>query len=248
MDQESFALDGLRPNSTTNLFGVIQIHSDSLCFIPPLWAQVQLIGREQVGNTSRIIVNDTYQLSSHSGDWQPSSSSEILSSLPNSIEGVIYSLPFSLSVPSNMPTSFQIYDPDQDFVCCGIYYTLEVRVSSMDESVIQPVHFYRSSNRRSSLQSNNNSTNDVKVIGEGEEEEADDEEESMPKRVFWGITKQSKQRWQYELEFPNTFDLVTSKSGSISVRLRSVYGNRKEIKGDCCLIGCQIIQSIHLEG
>jgi hypothetical protein len=241
MDQESFVLDGLRPNSTTNLFGLIQIHSESLCFIFPVWAQVQLIGMEQIGNTSRIIVNDTYQLSSRPGDWQPSSS-VLLSSSPDSMEEKVYSLPFSLSVPSNMPISFQIYDQNEDFVCCGIYYTLEVRVSSINQSAIQPVHFYRSNNKNYSLRSNTSTDDGVMEEGEAVEEE------SIPKRVFWGITKQSKQRWQYELEFANTFDLITSKSGSISVRLRSVYGHRQEMNGDCCLIGCQIIQSIHLDG
>lgn len=226
MDQESFALDGLRPNSSTNVFGMMQIHSKSLCFIPPVWTQVQLIGREEIGNTSRVIVNDTYQLSNRSGDWRPSLS---LSSSVDTIENV-YNLPLSLSVPTNLPASFQIYNQGP-IICCGIYYTLEVKVSSIEQSIIQPIHFHRS-NKNSNLI----------------EKEEEEEEYTIPKRVFWGISKQSKQRWQYELEFPNTFDLVTCKSGSISIRLRSIYGQNKEIKGECCLIGSQIIQSIHLEG
>lgn len=220
MDQEYFALDGSRPNSTTNVFGIIQIQSKPLCFIPPVWTQVLLIGREEIASTSRIIVNDTYQLSSSPDDWRLMLSTNS----SNDTTDNVYNLPFSLSVPNSLPASFQIQNQGP-FICCGIYYTLEVKVSTMDQGVIQSIQFYRS-NKNSNL--------------------IEGEECDIPKRVFWGITKQSKQRWQYELEFPNTFDLVNCKSGSVSVRLRSVSG--QEMKGDCCLIGCQIIQSIHLEG
>ncbi|KAG2210283.1 hypothetical protein INT47_003268 [Mucor saturninus] len=220
MDKASFALDGSRPNSTSNVFGIIQIQASEQCFIRPIWTQVQLVGREEIASTSRIIVNDTYQISNNPDDWRP-----LLSSTTNSSDENVYNLPFSLSVPNSLPASFQIQNEGPSLVCCGIYYTLEVKVSTMETGVLKAIQFHTSNNN----------------IMEGEEEC------DIPKRVFWGITKQSKQRWQYELEFPSTFDLGQCQTpSSISVRLRSVSG--QEMKGECCLIGCQIIQSIHLEG
>ncbi|KAI8985815.1 hypothetical protein BDB01DRAFT_849667 [Pilobolus umbonatus] len=66
---------------------------------------------------------------------------------------------------------------------------------------------------------------------------------SAPRRVFWGIS--NKLKWQYELEFPQIFDITSNRSGLISIRLRSTcYRNTSE----SCLIGCQLIQSVHLEG
>jgi hypothetical protein len=195
---------------------------------------VQLIGKEQIGDTCRTIVNDTYQLSTYPDDWKS------CSSLSSSVDSTVseYSLPFSFPVPSNIPTSFQIYDQQEECVSCRIYYTLVIKVSSVSQIVLQPVHFHRSNmiQCRSILFNQENITKE------------EEEEYIVPKRVFWGITKQPKQRWQYELEFPNNFDLVTCKSGSISLRLRSVSGRKSETKKGCCLIGCQIIQSIHLEG
>lgn len=229
LNQESFALIS---NSNTNVQGIIQIESTSSCFIAPVWVQIQLVGKEHIGNQSRIIVNDTYHLSSNPDDWSPSF---LLRSTIDRIEN-IYTFPFSISVSNNMPSSFQIYDEQQDDgIICGIVYSIQVKVSSIDQKIIEPIHFHRSERK---LLSN---------IGNMVEEQ-EDKEFTIPKRVFWGITKQAKQRWQYELEFPNTLDLVTLTSGSISVRLRSVSGHKRERKDDCCLIGCQIIQSIHLEG
>lgn len=234
VDQEYFALDEKRPNSTTNIFGIVQIHSESSCFTPPVWAQVQLIGMEQIGNTCRTIVNDTYQISTYSGDWRSSCTS--LSSSVDSTSSE-YSLPFSIPVSSNIPASFQIYDQQEEFVYCRIYYTLEIKVSLLNQSISQPIHFYRSN----AVQYHKNLLFN--------QEDSTREEYTIPKRVFWGITKQSKQKWQYELEFPSTFDLANSKPGNISLRLRSVGRKKNETtrKGSC-LIGCQIVQSIHLEG
>lgn len=224
----SFTLDQasipLRSNSTTSIQGVIQIESTSLCFMAPAWIQIQLVGREHIGDQSQIILNDTYHLSSHPNDWLPSL---LVLAAVDRIENV-YRFPFTLTVPSHMPLSFQIHD-QEELIICGITYTLQVKVSSMDQTVTLPIHFHRSSSKH-------------------EEEEEEKEEENIPKKVFWGITKQAKQRWQYELEFSSIFDLVTTTSGSISVRLRSLSDQKMEGKDDCCLIGCQLVQSIHLEG
>ncbi|GAA5802239.1 hypothetical protein HPULCUR_007702 [Helicostylum pulchrum] len=138
----------------------------------------------------------------------------------------VYSYQFRLSIASStLPASFQVFDEEGSLVC-GIDYQLQIKVSSMEQTTTRAIHFHRSGR--------------YNVMGK--------QEYAIPKRVYWGITKQAKQRWQYELEFASTFDLVVSRIGIVSVRLRSVSGHKRELKDDCCLIGCQIIQSIHLEG
>ncbi|KAI8077150.1 hypothetical protein BDF21DRAFT_494708 [Thamnidium elegans] len=138
----------------------------------------------------------------------------------------VYSYQFRLSIVNTIPASFQVFD-EQGSLVCGIAYKLQVKVCSMEQTMTRAIHFHRSGRYNNVM---------------------DKQEYAIPKRVFWGITKQAKQRWQYELEFASTFDLMVSRTGMVSVRLRSVSGHKRELKDDCCLIGCQIIQSIHLEG
>lgn len=133
-----------------------------------------------------------------------------------------YSLPFILSsIPSNIPNSFHINSLNDLNNSTLIYYTLIVTTStSIDQKLVQPIHLHRScypmALQKTSI---------------------------LPKRTFWGITNQSKlQRWQYELEFPNTINLDATCE-SISIRLKAMFPLRKN---ECCLIGYQLIQSIHL--
>ncbi|KAG1457286.1 hypothetical protein G6F56_006645 [Rhizopus delemar] len=68
-------------------------------------------------------------------------------------------------------------------------------------------------------------------------------QDTIPRRVFWGIAKESNSKWQYELEFPSAFDLSAANGGDgLSVRLRSNTNNHSY-----CLITCQIIQSVYLK-
>lgn len=226
LNQESFALDGLNPQSTTSIFGTVQIHSESSSFTPPAKTKAHLVGREQIGNTCYIIVNDIYQISNNPDDWQSSSSTNA---------SFDYNLTFSLPVLNSVPTSFQMYDQQENFVCCKIFYTLEIEISSTNQTVTVPIFFHKSKNIKHAIRS---ITLDEEQI----------EEEQLPKKLFWGITKQSRQRWQYELEYPHIFDLADCKSGNISMRLRSLNGSRGDMKSDCCLVGCQLIQLIRLEG
>lgn len=210
LDQESFAL---KSNATTEIEGVIQIKSHG--FIAPSWIQIQLVGTEVIGSQAQTMINDTFQLSSQIEDWNTRLFDQ----------DDVYSYQFRLSVASTLPASFQVFDEEGSLVC-GIGYQLQVKVSSMEQTMTRAIHFHRS----------------------GRYNVMDKQEYAIPKRVYWGITKQAKQRWQYELEFAGTFDLMVSRIGMVSVRLRSVSGHKRELKDDCCLIGCQIIQSIHLEG
>jgi hypothetical protein len=195
MGQESFALF---PHTGSKVFGIIQMHSTG--FIPPAWTRIHLLGKEQIGTVRETILDDAYILSN---DWTPSS------------EKNTYNLPFTLSIPSNIPNSFQI---TSDNMLGGVYYTLEAKVASMQQTAIEPVHFHYSDHLQ-------------KIV--------------KPKRVFWGITKGSKQKWQYEIEFLNTFDILSSKSGSLSVKLRPMF---RQAEVSCCLVGCQIIQQVHMKG
>jgi hypothetical protein len=210
MGQESFALFNHKPES--NVFGTIQIHSNSTCFRPPVWTRIHLFGKEKIGTSTKTILDEAYILSSRSNDWYQSSENNKQA----------YSLPFSLSIPSNIPNSFQITSSNsQDEMIGGVYYTLEVQVASMLQAVIQPIHFHHS---------------DLLQL-------------MKPKRVFWGITKGSKhQKWQYELEFLNTYDIVTTRSGCLSVKLKSMFRQLERQRNDCCLVGCQIIQTVHMKG
>ncbi|GAN05033.1 hypothetical protein MAM1_0080d04502 [Mucor ambiguus] len=128
-------------------------------------------------------------------------------------------LPFILTcIPNNIPNSFHM---ETSTTSAYVYYTLVVTVSTcIDQKLLQPVHFHRTcypdAGQRLML---------------------------LPKRTFWGITSQSKQqRWQYELEFPNTIHLDAACE-SISVRLKSLFPSQTN---DCCLVGYQIIQLVHL--
>ncbi|EPB92425.1 hypothetical protein HMPREF1544_00723 [Mucor circinelloides 1006PhL] len=129
-------------------------------------------------------------------------------------------LPFTLScIPNNIPNSFHM---ETSTTSVYVYYTLIVTVSTcIDQRLLQPIYFYRTCYPDAQ-----------KVI-------------ILPKRTFWGITNQSKQqRWQYELEFPNTIHLDAACE-SISIRLKSMFPSQKS---DCCLVGYQIIQLVHLVG
>lgn len=133
-----------------------------------------------------------------------------------------YSLPFILSsIPSNIPNSFHIDSPNSLNNTTLIYYFLIVTTSiSIDQKLLQPIHLHRSCYPMA-LQKT----------------------AILPKRTFWGITNQCKQqKWQYELEFPNTINLDTT-SESISIRLKAMFPSRKD---ECCLVGYQVIQSIHV--
>lgn len=227
LNQESFALDGLNPHSTTSVLGTVQIHSESTSYTPPARTKAHLVGREQIGNTCFIIVNDIYQISNNPNDWQPSA---------NTNTSFGYNLTFSLPVLNSIPTSFEMYDQQENFVCCKIFYTLEIDIHSMNQTVIVPIFFRKSKILKHTIAS-------TSFNGEPIEEN-----EQLPKKLFWGITKQSKQRWQYELEFPHIFDLADCKFGSITMRLRSLNGSRGNMKSDCCLVGCQLIQCFRLKG
>lgn len=221
MGQESFSLFSHKPDS--EVFGTIQIYSDLTCFIPPVWTRIHLLGREQIGNTTKTTLDDTYLLSSRSNDWHQSPQNN-----------KVYNLPFSVTIPSSISNSFQItssnneYD-GKDVSLGGVYYTLEVKVASMLQTVIQPIHFHHSN----FFQKNNKQMKPF-----------------IPRRVFWGIAKDPKhhQKWQYELEFLNTFDIVTTRSGYLSLKLRSKFLQVEKDRKDCCLVGCQIIQAIHMKG
>ncbi|CEP11425.1 hypothetical protein [Parasitella parasitica] len=130
-----------------------------------------------------------------------------------------YSLPFSLSsIPNNIPSSFHIDLPSANTAL--IYYTLSVTTSaSADQKLLQPIHLHRTYYPIAPI---------IAIL---------------PKRTFWGITNQSKQqRWQYELEFPNTVNLGNTCE-SISVRLKAMFPVKKN---ECCLVGYQVVQLLHL--
>ncbi|KAG2234061.1 hypothetical protein INT48_006206 [Thamnidium elegans] len=110
----------------------------------------------------------------------------------------VYSYQFRLSIVNTIPASFQVFD-EQGSLVCGIAYKLQVKVCSMEQTMTRAIHFHRSGRYNNVM---------------------DKQEYAIPKRVFWGITKQAKQRWQYELEFASTFDLMVSRTGMVSVRLR----------------------------
>lgn len=115
LDKDTFALDGARPNSNSQITGYIQSE------IIPTWSiQLQLIGTEQVGKHSNMIVDDTFHLSNM--DWI-------------STEDGFYQLPFTLTVPNNLPISFQIKQ-------ASIYYVIQI--ITLSERVIQPIEFYKS--------------------------------------------------------------------------------------------------------
>ncbi|KAI9282578.1 hypothetical protein BY458DRAFT_552197 [Sporodiniella umbellata] len=61
----------------------------------------------------------------------------------------------------------------------------------------------------------------------------------IPRRVFWGIAKESSSKWQYEFEFPSAFDLSCTNDLGLSVRLRSNSNTHAY-----CLVTCQIVQSV----
>ncbi|KAI8647120.1 hypothetical protein BD408DRAFT_439609 [Parasitella parasitica] len=130
-----------------------------------------------------------------------------------------YSLPFNLSsIPNNIPSSFHIDLPNANTTL--IYYTLSVTTSSStDQKLLQPIHLHRPCYPIAPMTT------------------------IIPKRTFWGITNQSRQqRWQYELEFPNTVNL-DSTCESISVRLKAMFPLKKD---ECCLVGYQVVQLLHL--
>lgn len=130
-------------------------------------------------------------------------------------------LPFILTcIPNNIPASFH---KETSTTSVYVYYTLIVTVSTcMDQKLLQPIHFHRTCYPDAAQKS---------II--------------LPKRTFWGITNQSKQqRWQYELEFPNTIHLDdTAACESISIRLKPLVPSQQN---DSCLVGYQIIQLVHL--
>ncbi|KAK4510907.1 uncharacterized protein ATC70_000016 [Mucor velutinosus] len=130
-------------------------------------------------------------------------------------------LPFILTcIPNSIPNSFHM---ETSTASAYIYYTLIVTISAcIDQKLLQPIHFHRTCYPDAAQPSM-----------------------ALPKRTFWGITNQSKQqRWQYELEFPNTLHVETACE-SISIRLKSLFPSQKS---DCCLVGYQIIQLVHLVG
>ncbi|KAL9539247.1 hypothetical protein MBANPS3_010380 [Mucor bainieri] len=130
-------------------------------------------------------------------------------------------LPFVLTgIPNNIPNSFHM---ETSTTSAYVYYTLIVTISAcIDQKLLQPIHFHRTCYP-----------------------DALHKSITLPKRTFWGITNQSKhQRWQYELEFPNTIHLGAACEG-ISIRLKALFPSQKS---DCCLVGYQIIQLVHLLG
>lgn len=130
-------------------------------------------------------------------------------------------LPFILTcIPNNIPNSFHM---ETSTVSAYVYYALIITTSAcIDQKLLQPIHFHRTCYPDAAQRSI-----------------------ALPKRTFWGITNQSKQqRWQYELEFPNTLHLDTACE-RISIRLKSLFPSQKN---DCCLVGYQIIQLVHVVG
>ncbi|KAI8333233.1 hypothetical protein BD560DRAFT_415056 [Blakeslea trispora] len=127
-----------------------------------------------------------------------------------------YQLEFSFSVPSNIPSSFE---DENALPSRSIFYTIQLTTALAPETCyIRPIHFHQSI-----------------------------AEESLPRRVFWGVAKlaNNQPKWQYELEFPNAFQLNTTKVEHVSIRMRSLG---RSDNGLCCLIGCQIVQVIHMAG
>ncbi|ORE02505.1 hypothetical protein BCV72DRAFT_48356 [Rhizopus microsporus var. microsporus] len=192
LDQDVFALDGFRPNASSQIKGYIQLYSESF----PTWnIQIQLVGKEQIEKNTRVIIDDTFHLPM---DWVAVANDKN-----------VYRLPFMLTVPNNIPISCQVNRNGN-----GIYYIIQVY--SKQTVIRQPIQFYKSFHH-----------------------------DTIPRRVFWGIAKQSINKWQYELEFPNAFDLTNANTGYLSIRLRS---NSKNSAGCHCLVICQITQSVHTKG
>jgi hypothetical protein len=203
LDQTSLALKDT--SGYTNLSGCIHLeNADTL----PTWARIQFLGQEKIDTASRIIVDDTYQLSSRPNDWQQDPENKRH-----------FTLLFSFSIPQDMPTSVHIckyHSEDEEETEGGIYYTLEATVSTLKQKSIVPIIIYRP---YCSL--------------------------SVPRRLCWGITGHSNM-WQYEIDVPHIMDTCT-ESGSINLRLRSIQ-NKSNRVAETCLIGCQLIQVVQLEG
>ncbi|OBZ91526.1 hypothetical protein A0J61_00428 [Choanephora cucurbitarum] len=164
---------------------------------------MRLVGKEQIGDKTFVIVDDIYHLSSRPNDWRMMNNNT-------------YQLGFGFSVPSNIPSSFEDRTASPSKSIC---YTIQITTSLAPETCwIRPIYFHQSIT-----------------------------EESLPKRVFWGVAKlaNNQAKWQYELEFPNMFHLDITKSEHVFVRMRSLGQPGIDT---CCLIGCQIVQVIHMEG
>ncbi|KAI9487556.1 MAG: hypothetical protein EXX96DRAFT_553752 [Benjaminiella poitrasii] len=191
--------------------------------IAPLWTQIRFIGQEQLNQTIKTIIDTTYLLSTRPTDWKQTTTISHQ-----------YSLPFSLAVPSHIPISFQVPSQTGSFegMLDGVYYRVEVMVASIDHLFTCPIHFHLSLSPLCTL-SNDDLTRSV---------------HGWPKRVIWGVVQQQQfrlQRWHYELEFSNILDLDNPDVGCILVRLKSMFRFNKDC---CCLIGCQLIQTVQLEG
>jgi hypothetical protein len=170
LDQQSIALRDTE--SCAFVTGFIKIETDLEDFQLPSWTRLQLQGHEKLDNITQSLLQDTYQLSSRPHDWVCDTS-----------DGIHYKLPFQLEVPSDIPSSFQIekchekenetlYDDDQE----GVYYTIKATVSGLNQSAIEIVHFYRTSDSA-----------------------------QIPRRLLWGIAKHAT-TWHYEIDLPRKLD------------------------------------------
>ncbi|KAI8979180.1 hypothetical protein BDF20DRAFT_912806 [Mycotypha africana] len=292
LGRDSFPLYMDKPDSS--VFGMLELTGTSPLVPPALELYtprilLQLIGKEHMDTKIlRTVIDNTYTIPSN--EWQ-------MVEVENRHN---YQLRFAINIPSKvLPSSFQML-LERESVAIGVDYLLKVSVvfhenddklgedwkklsNAVDDDIcktnerqegkelviVHPVYFHRAYNHRKSSNSSFSPLLPVPSVIQHQRQQ----QQRWPSRVHWGaiFNQKQQQAWQYEVEYPNLFELdddADGTTGYISIRLKPTtprslqrIGNSSRefwqkypvhsdssIPRGFCLVGYQVLQIVEIDG